>query len=68
MDPQIYRNKAEALRACQNSVNGEGKNMFTQNPEDYSLFKVGEWDETTGNITTTDKEHVIDLVDLRKVD
>lgn len=69
MDPQIYRNKADAIRACENAVNGsDSRNMLAHNPEDFSLFKVGEWDELTGNITTKDKEHVTDLVDLLKVE
>jgi hypothetical protein len=67
MDPQIYRNKADAMRACENAVNGaDQRNMLAHNPEDFSLFKIGDWDELTGNVTSKEKEHVIDLIDLKK--
>lgn len=54
--PRIAFNDADAIR-------GFGQMMCHVEPyknqsEDYSLFKVGEFDESTGKISATDPVHV----------
>lgn len=62
--PQLYRNVDEAVRACKNSVDKNDGSLFCKNSEDFSLFRIGEWDEVTGTYTVLDKTHICDLMDL----
>lgn len=66
--PQVYRNKLEAMRACENSVNSQGESLFSKNSEDFSLFEVGDFCEITGKIVAEEKNHICDLIDLKKID
>jgi hypothetical protein len=52
------RTTAEALRAFTTAVN-DGKSVFSQYPEDYSLVKVGVFDDIDGTITAIEKPEVI---------
>jgi hypothetical protein len=64
--PQVYRNAAEAIRSCENTVNGNQDSLFKKNPEDFALVELGSWDEVTGAINSLEKKHICDLIDLRK--
>ena len=63
--PSFYRNAAEAVRACTNSVNGQKDSLFAKNAEDFVLFQIGEYSEQTGQIIPCDKKHVADIIDLQ---
>ena len=63
--PQFYRNAAEATRACENAVNQQADTLFAKNAEDFSLFQIADWNETTAKIEIEDKKHIADLIDLR---
>lgn len=47
MAPFIMRSEGEALRTFKNLVNEKGTPLNT-NPEDYTLYKLGSWNEITG--------------------
>lgn len=64
--PNLLRNKGEVMRAVGNAINSD-KGELAANPEDYSLFEVGEFDEQTGMIKGYEnKIHVCDLTDLKQ--
>ncbi len=50
MRPFFMQTEAEALRAFRETVN-DGQSSFFKHPEDYTLFKVGTFDESTGLIS-----------------
>lgn len=62
--PFFQLNEATAQRVMANAVNSEGHN-FNMNPEDYSLYCVGEWNDDTGVFTPL-KEKKLDLITLVK--
>ena len=64
--PQLWRNAGEAVRACENSVNDQKDSLFSKNAEDFVLFEIGEYSESTGQITPCDKKHIADMIDLRQ--
>lgn len=49
--PPVYlENDNVAIRAIQNAVNTKD-HQFNQNPADYTLFRLGEWDDNSATIT-----------------
>lgn len=48
MVPQFYANTQLAVRAVKNAVNDPVAGFLYRNPEDFILFEVGTWDDTTG--------------------
>lgn len=48
--PFYMHNEATALRVVKNCVNNPEHN-YSLNPEDYNLYHMGEFDDTTGTIT-----------------
>lgn len=67
MTPWFQANDQTAIRICKDTVNKPG-HPFSTNAEDFSLFHIGEYDETTGKINPVNPIHVINLVTLRVVD
>jgi len=47
MPPFYMHNNAIAIRAFTDSVKGK-EHAFALNPEDYTLFKLGTWDDNQG--------------------
>lgn len=47
LKPMHLNTTAEALRAFQDAVNNQETSMY-HHPEDYTLFHLGEWDNSTG--------------------
>lgn len=45
--PFLMRSEGEALRTFKDLVNEEGTPL-NKNPEDYTLYKLGTWNEITG--------------------
>lgn len=45
----MMRSNGEAMRMFQDEVNREGSE-FAKHPEDYTLFRVGEFDQLTGEL------------------
>jgi len=47
--PFFMRTKGEALRAWQQAVNDE-QTQFSKYPSDFTLFEIGEYDDSTGTV------------------
>ena len=48
-EPFFAANEEVALRSFKEAVNSEG-HPFSKFPEDYALYKIGEWDNESGDI------------------
>ena len=49
----IYlHNDGEAIREFTNAANAKEKNIINTNPEDKEIWKLGEFDDQTGEITS----------------
>lgn len=58
LQPFFTPNKAMALRAFGNAIN-DPKTQFNANPEDYSLYHIGAFDEAVGRVDLLpDPEHL----------
>ena len=47
LTPMYFQSTAQALRSFRDACNDDGSE-FAKHPEDYTLFKLGEWDPRTG--------------------
>lgn len=47
--PFYFHQKGQAIRAFEDAVN-DPQSPFFKHPEDFALFLIGEWDDTTGLI------------------
>jgi hypothetical protein len=45
-------NDGLAIRAFQDNVNAEQENNISKHPDQFTLFKIGEFDDATGEIKT----------------
>lgn len=52
--PFFQQNDGLAIRAFQGLVNSDDKNNVSQYPDQFTLFKIGEFDDLEGNIIGTD--------------
>lgn len=50
LPPMFFRSKMEAIRSFSSAVADES-HQFCKYPEDYTLFDVGEWDDSTCKFT-----------------
>lgn len=48
LDPVYYRSKGEAVRAMRDALANED-HQFAKHAEDYTLFELGDFDDTTGS-------------------
>lgn len=51
MNPIFLRSNGEAIRCFEASVNSKD-HIFAANPEDYTLFHLGIWDEISAQFDT----------------
>lgn len=51
LQPAVFRTVGEAVRAISDLVNKDGHN-FNTHSEDYSLFEIGTYDESSGVLTS----------------
>lgn len=51
MRPFLLQTKGEALRSWMHVVN-DPKTQFNKNPEDFTLFEIGEYDDHTAKLTS----------------
>ena len=56
--PFLYQNDALAMRAARDLAN-DGQSQTSRTPEDFTLFKIGEYDDNTAQITPFDKFEVM---------
>lgn len=50
MQPFFMQSKGQAVRAFTDSVNDQ-TTQFNKHPEDFTLFELGEYDDSTGKFT-----------------
>lgn len=67
MQPFFSHNDSVAIRACGHAANTEGHD-FANYAEDYILFGLGEFDETTGKIEPTDPRSICGIHTLIRKD
>lgn len=53
MQPFFCRSRLEAIRSFSDAV-GKADTPFCAHPADYTLFAVGEYDDSTGAVVPTD--------------
>lgn len=63
MQPFFSRSKGEALRSLAQAI-GDAKHPFAQVPTDYTLFKIGSWDDVKGTMFGGAPEKVIGVWEL----
>ena len=55
LSPALDLSDASAIRNFEHAVAHNDDSLFFSHPEDYSLYKVGEYDSNTGTVTPIDK-------------
>lgn len=64
--PFVQQNQALAIRQVSDIVNSGSEHVFAKHPEDFTLFKLGFWDEKTGSFMLHDAHiSVCNLVELK---
>lgn len=51
LQPFFMQTKGQALRAWETSVNDEST-MFCKHPADFTLFEIGEYDDSKGDLVS----------------
>ena len=51
-NPFFMHNDGLAIRAFSDNVNAEQENNISKHPDQFTLFHIGEFDDSTGEITT----------------
>jgi hypothetical protein len=51
MQPFFMHNDGIAIRAFQDNVNSKEENNISQHPDQFTLFCIGEYDDSNGQIT-----------------
>lgn len=66
-EPMLAINRLDMIRSLEGLFRDsrQATNQLVTNSEDFSLFKVGEFDRKTGLIVSTNHEHIINLHELR---
>ena len=62
MTPMFQHNDGTALRMVQQAVNDKESYIY-KNPQDYSLYLVGEWDDK-GEMKGVENRKVVEMVEL----
>lgn len=63
--PFYFPQKGQAIRAFEDSIN-DPQSTFNKHPEDYALFELGQFDDTSGVITSKNPIHVEEALNLKK--
>lgn len=63
-NPFYLHNDAETLRIVKTAVNAKEKNALQENTEDKQLYKLGTYDDATGEITSN-VQFMANLIDLK---
>lgn len=67
--PWFAKNKNVLIREVINMFKDpqQAQNRFLTNAEDYSLYKIAQFDNTTGQVKSQNLEHVANMHDLRAI-
>lgn len=57
--PFFMHNKAMAIRAFADNINSTEESNLSKHPEQFSLFQVGEFEDSIGKVTELDKPELI---------
>lgn len=63
LQPFFAANDAVAMRYLETAANDSG-HEFARHAEDYTLFEIGGFDETTGNMDPVHPRSVTKIIDL----
>lgn len=68
-EPVLAVNKFDLLRTLESYMRNPAnqQNQLYTNAEDFSAFKIGEYDKATGKITPCNHEHVANLHEIRTI-
>lgn len=64
MVPQFVSHKQALIRAIQDGLKGEKKMDYQKHPEDFELYEVGSFDDTSGEFTPCEPALIVRLKDL----
>lgn len=67
-EPFPARNTQVVLRDFANAFKdpeAPKKNNYYRNAEDFSIFKIGSFDLSTGNLTVYNRTHVVNMLDIK---
>lgn len=67
MSPFYVQNDAMLKRVVREAVNKEEENIFNKFCEDKQVYCLGEFDSSTGAITSKTPDLVINCIDLKEV-
>lgn len=68
LQPFFSINTGSAIRAVAEAVN-DGGHTFAKHPEDYGLWGLGTFDDSTGKIDPNETpQHIINLIEMVKKD
>lgn len=62
-EPFYRPNQVVAIRSLSDAI-AEGNNPWAKHPDDYSLYHVGEWDDTEGDLIAATKTHICNLAEI----
>lgn len=69
INPFFMHNDGLAIRAFQDNVNSKEENNISKHPEQFVLFKLGEYDDKTGLITTLEAPRALSTgIELKNPD
>ena len=63
-NPTINPARGQAIRSFGDAVNGQDS-VLASHPEDFTLYEIGSYDATTGEIELQDKVAVANGLDLK---
>lgn len=68
-EPTCAVNHHDIIRQLLNMFKdpNQAHNKYLVNAEDYSLFRIGKYDKKSGQLDSTNLEHVANLNDLRAI-
>lgn len=63
LNPFFSRSHGEATRMISQAVKDPNSN-FSKYPEDFTLLHIGEWDDSSAEMTSYTPSHITDFVSL----
>lgn len=65
--PEVSDAEAIYLRGIKIMLSSEQKNLVCLRPEDFSVYKLGQYDIKTGKIVPCEPEFIVNVIDLVEV-
>ena len=65
LKPMFLQNLAVLDRALKDAKNDEN-NLLCLHPEDYQVYALGEYDDSTGKLTPQAPEHLYNIPDIKE--